>query len=82
MTILGAEVNVLAFVGNNYAVSKNGLADAEAKLKGYDLAEASLQVNGKWNEGTMKQLDVINKTLSQKNESKASINSVHEVIHD
>ena len=47
MTILGAEINVLTFVGNNYAVSKNDLADAEAKLKGHDLAEANFQVNCK-----------------------------------
>ena len=39
MTIFGAEINVLAIVGTNYAFIKSGHGNAEAEHKHHDLEE-------------------------------------------
>ena len=79
-TIGGAVVNTLAFSGTNFVFSR--LTDhGEEERKRHDLAEVQLQkARDKWNEDRMKRLDFINRRLREKNEARAYINNVDEVM--
>ena len=55
--------------------------DGGKECKRHDLAEEQLQrARDKWNEDRMKQLDFINKSLCEKNEARAYINTVDEAM--
>ena len=78
---LGSTVmNALAFSGTNFFFSK--LMDHGAKeCKRHDLTLEKLQrARSEWNKNRMKQIDFINKKLSEKNEAKAYINNVDEAM--
>ena len=76
----GAVVNALAFSGMNFVFSR--LTDhGEEERKRHDLALEKLKrARDEWNEDQMKRLDFINKGLREKNEARAYINTVDEVM--
>ena len=75
-TVGGAVVNALVFSGTNYIFSRLTDHGVEER-KRHDLALEKLQrTRDKWDRYPMKQLDVINKRLREKNEARAYINNV------
>ena len=81
MTIFGAGINALAFVGTNYVFSKSGSGDAEAERKRYHLAEEKLlKTKDRWNKYRIKRIDFINQKLHQRNETKAYINNADKAM--
>ena len=72
--------SAMVFGGANLAFSM--LTDSGAKeRKRHDLALEKLQrARDKWNMDRMKRLDFINKRLREKNEAKAYINNVGDVM--
>ena len=79
-TIGGAVVNALAFSGTNFVL--NRLTDHSAKeRKRHDLALEMLQKErDEWNRDQMKRLDLINKTLRERNEASTYIKNVDETM--
>ena len=73
-------MNALAFSGTNFVFSR--LIDhGEEERKRHDLALEKLQrARDESNEDRMKRLDFINKRLREKNEARAYINNVDEVM--
>ena len=81
MAIFRAGINALTFVGTSYTFSKSACGEAEAESKCRHLAEEKIQkAKDEWNLDRIKQLDFINKRLRQKNETKAYISNVDEVM--
>ena len=79
-TVGGAVVNALVFSGTNYIFSRLTDHGVEER-KRHDLALEKLQrTRDEWDRYRMKQLDVINKRLREKNEARAYINNVDEAI--
>ena len=76
-TIGVAMVNVLAFSGTNFVLSR--LTDhGEEERKRHDLAEEQLQrERDQWNKDRMKRLDFINKRLREKNEAYMAYNEAY-----
>ena len=76
----GAVVNALAFSGTNFVL--NRLTDHGAKeRKRHDLALEMLQKErDEWNRDQMKRLDLINKTLRERNEASTYIKNVDETM--
>ena len=79
-TLLGSGINAAAFGGASLVFSM--LKDDDGKERErHDLAEEQLQkARDKWNEDRMKRLDFINRRLREKNEARAYINNVDEVM--
>ena len=79
-TIGGAVVNALAFSGTNFAFSRLTDHSAEER-KRHDLALEKLQgARDEWNRDGMKRLDLINKRLRERNETRAYIKNVNETM--
>ena len=79
-TVGGAVVNALAFSGTYFVFSMLTDHGAEER-KRHDLALEKLQrTRDEWNTDRMKRLDFINRSLREKNEAKAYINNVDEVM--
>ena len=79
-TVGGAVVNALAFSGNNYFFSRLTDHGAEER-KRHDLALEKLQrARDEWNRDGMKRLDLINKRLRERNETRAYIKNVNETM--
>ena len=58
MTKFRAGINVLFFIGTNYAFSKSHRGDAEVERKHHGFREEKLlKARDKWNEYRMKKLD-------------------------
>ena len=80
-TVGGAVVNALAFSGTNFFFSR--ITDhGEEERKRHDLALENLQrAKDEWNKHRMKRLDFVNRRrLREKNEARAYINNVDEVM--
>ena len=79
-TVGGAVVNALAFSGNNFFFSRLTDHGAEER-KRHDLALEKLQrARDEWNRDGMKRLDLINKRLRERNETRAYIKNVNETM--
>ena len=79
-TIGGAVVNALAFSGTNFVFSRLTDHGAEER-KRHDLALEKLQrARDEWNRDGMKRLDLINKRLRERNETRAYIKNVNETM--
>ena len=79
-TIGGAVLNALAFSGTNFVFSRLTDHGAEER-KRHDLALEKLQrARDEWNRDGMKRLDLINKRLRERNETRAYIKNVNETM--
>ena len=79
-TISGAVVNALAFSSTNFVFSRLTDHGAEER-KRHDLALEKLQrARDEWNRDGMKRLDLINKRLRERNETRAYIKNVNETM--
>ena len=79
-SISGAVVNALAFSGPNFVLSRLTDHCAEER-KRHDLALEKLQrARDEWNRDGMKRLDLINKRLRERNETRAYIKNVNETM--
>ena len=79
-TISGAVVNALVFSGTNFVFSRLTDHGAEER-KRHDLALEKLQrARDEWNRDGMKRLDLINKRLRERNETRAYIKNVNETM--
>ena len=81
-TIGGVVFNALAFSGTSFVFSRlTDHVEEERKRHGHDLAIEKFQrARNEWNEDQMKRLDFMNKRLREKNEARAYINNVDEVM--
>ena len=80
-TVGGAVVNALAFSGTNFVFSR--ITDhGEEERKRHDLALENIQTaKDEWNKHQRKRLDFVNRRrLREKNEARAYINNVDEVM--
>ena len=79
-TIGSAVVDALAFSGTNLVFSRLTDHSAEER-KRHDLALEKLQgARDEWNRDGMKRLDLINKRLRERNETRAYIKNVNETM--